>query len=97
MISDYEATTGEVRSSRCPEKVWDLHFEKMTEKLARKRHLLRRIGAHAMGLETGVARLVANTMVSGNAAFCAEITLPVNGHAKLDQQTMLARKNIRRE
>jgi len=51
MISDYEATTGEVRSSRYPEKVWDL-FEKMTEKLAKKRHVLRRIGAHAMGLET---------------------------------------------
>jgi len=32
--------------------------------------------------------------MSGNAAFWAEITLPMDGHAKLDQQIMLAGKNI---
>ena len=39
-----------------------------------------------MGLETGVAHVL-----SANAAFCAESTPPVNGHAKLG---MLARKHI---
>jgi len=52
----------------------------------KKRHLLRRIGAHAGRLNTKVASLVANTMTAGNVARCAEITLATAGHSSLDQQ-----------
>ena len=48
--------------------------------MAKKRHLLRRLRAHTPGLETNVAVLIANFIVDGNANFCAEIALPVDGH-----------------
>ncbi len=94
MIATYEKTTGKVRPARYPAQVWELHFEKMRGKMEKKRHILRRIGAHAHRLETKVATLVANTMMSGNATFCAEIVLATEGHEKLDQELMWARKAI---
>ena len=63
-----------------PEKVWDLHSEKMQQKMAKKRHLLCRLRTLALGFETNVAVLIANITMDGNASFCAKVTLPVGAH-----------------
>ena len=52
------------------------------------------VRTHALGLETNVAVLVANTMMDGNANFYAEVTLSVDGHEKLNGELMWARKDI---
>ena len=41
-----------------------------------------------------MAVLVTNTMMDGNANFRAEVTLPVDGHGKLNRELLWARKDI---
>ena len=93
-IHDYERRTGVVRPDRYPTEVWELHHEKMRQKMMKKRHLLRRIGAHAHRLDTKVAALVANTMVSGNVTRCAEIMLDTVGQEDFDQELAWIRKAV---
>ena len=71
VIGECERRTNEDRPPRLPEKVWDLHFEKIQKKMAKKRHLLRGDArtTHALGLEANTAVLVANTIMDGNAKF----------------------------
>ena len=93
-VGEYEKRTNEYRHLRYPEEVWHLHFEKMQQKMAKKRHLPRRLRTHALGLETNVAVLVANIMMDGNANFRAEVTLPVDDHENLNRELMWATKDI---
>jgi len=94
MIRAYESRTDDVRAFPYPESVWEPHVEKMRQKMMRKRHLLRRIGATYKRLEPKVSTLVANTMLCGNATFCAEITLATEGNAELDRELTWARQAI---
>ena len=73
MIDHFSGKYGERQKASKPLAAWDLQKQKLREKLVNKKHLLRRLGCHAHGLDTPTARLVAATMCDAVSIQNAEI------------------------
>ena len=75
MIDHYSACHGIVQDT-APRKAaqpWSMQTEMLRGKLANKKHLLRRIGCHSLGLDTGTSKLVVGTMCDAISVRDAEI------------------------